>query len=69
MTRALILAATFATLFCLWMERSTPVKSVQTDYCLNDVRIARRHPETGEWQYGWGKGYGPCSEHDAFENI
>ena len=69
MIRAVILAATMATLFCLWMDRPAPVKAVQVDYCLNDFRVARKHPLTGEWQYGWGKGYGLCSENDSFHDI
>lgn len=68
MIRAVILAATIATIITLWTDRPPPAKVVQVDYCINDFRIARKN-EFGEWEYGWGKGYGLCSQHDGFENI
>ncbi len=37
MIRAVILSATLAALFCMWMDRPAPVKSVKVDYCKLDT--------------------------------
>lgn len=68
MIRAVVLAATFATLIILWADQPAPAKLVQVDYCKIEYKAARKD-FWGEWEYGWASGYGPCSLLDRYENI
>ena len=68
MTRAVIIAATFAALIALYEDRNPPSRMVQVDYCPVDTRVAGQD-EAGEWHFGWAKMYRPCTELDRFENI
>jgi hypothetical protein len=64
LARSIILAAALAALFCLYRDRPKPVK----DYCVIDEHFAAKD-ELGRWRRFWGKGYGPCSRLDRYENI
>jgi hypothetical protein len=66
--RAIILAAALAALFCIYLDRPQPVKAAQVDYCVIDEHYVAKD-ELGRWVRFWGKGYGPCSKLDRFENI
>jgi hypothetical protein len=68
MVRAVLLALTAATLLCLWLDRPTPVKSVQVDYCVISYRALARD-QFGLPHIVWTQGWGPCSQLDRFENI
>jgi hypothetical protein len=68
MVRAIILALTAATLLCLWLDRPTPVKSVQVDYCVISYRALARD-QFGLPHIIWTQGWGPCSQLDRYENI
>lgn len=68
MIRSVILSATIAALFVMWKERPTPVKSVQTDYCVIDYPAAAKD-EFGVWHFGWGRGYGLCKLQDKYFDI
>jgi hypothetical protein len=68
LARAILIAATLAALFCLYRDRPRPVKAVQVDYCVIDIPYGAKD-QMGRWHRVWGKGYGPCSELDRFENI
>jgi hypothetical protein len=68
MTRAIILALTAFALICLWLDQPKPIKSVQVDYCLVDMKVAAPD-QFGVWHKFWAKGYGPCSDLDRYENI
>jgi hypothetical protein len=68
MVRAIILALTAATLLCLWLDRPTPVKSVQVDYCVISYRALARD-QFGFPHIIWTQGWGPCSQLDRYENI
>ena len=69
MIRAVIISATIAALVVMWRDVPKPVKDEQTAYCVIDYKAAQRHPLTGEWVVGWGKGYGPCSLQDIYREI
>lgn len=68
MIRAVIVSATIAALIIGWLERPTPVKSVQVDYCVIDYKAAGKD-QFGNWHTGWAKGYGPCTLLDRYEQI
>jgi hypothetical protein len=68
MIRVTILALTAAILLCLWLDRPTPVKSVQVDYCVISYR-AQVFDRLGQPHTIWTKGYGLCSELDRYEDI
>lgn len=65
---AILISATIAALFCLWLDQPTPIKTVQVDYCVIDFPAAGKD-EAGNWHFGWGRGWGPCSRLDRFEDI
>jgi hypothetical protein len=69
MIRDLVLALTICAIICIAANKSPPSRLVQTDYCQVDKRIAFRHPETGQWVFGWGSGFGPCNQQDRFFNT
>ena len=68
MIRAVIVAATIATLVSIWLDQPTHVKPVQVDYCQITVRAAAKDPK-GKWRFFWGDTYGPCSHLDRYENA
>jgi hypothetical protein len=68
MARAVIISATIAACFCLYLDRPTPVQPTQVDFCVIDFPAAAKD-ENGVWHKGWGRGYGPCSLMDRFENA
>jgi hypothetical protein len=68
MIRAAVLALTAAMLFCMWLDRPTPVKSVQVDYCMITYRAAAID-QRGDTHIIWTKGWGPCSQLDRYENA
>ena len=68
MIRAVIIAATFAVSYCLWQDQPPPAKVTEVPYCVIDFPVAGKD-ELGNWHYGWGKGYGPCSQQDIYRNI
>jgi hypothetical protein len=68
MIRAIVLAATIAALFTMWMDRPAPVKSVEVPYCVISEKVAGRDAD-GEWHTGWARGYGPCSRQDIYRQI
>lgn len=68
MIRAVILSATIAALVVMWREQPTPVKVVETPYCVIDYKAAGKDI-FGNVVTGWAKGYGPCSLQDKFFEI
>jgi hypothetical protein len=68
MIRAVIVAATLATLYCLWNDRNPTSRMVEVPYCPVDVKVGGKD-EQGEWHTGWAKMYRPCTELDRYENI
>ncbi|WP_454626987.1 hypothetical protein [Bradyrhizobium cenepequi] len=68
MTRAIILAATAAAIIVGYLDRPKPVKAVSVPYCVIDIPFAAKDFR-GNLHKGWGKGYGPCSQLDRFEDI
>jgi hypothetical protein len=70
MIRALILVALITICVCfLLRDRPTPVKAAKVvTYCVIDEHFAAKD-ELGRWHRFWGKGYGPCSRLDRYENI
>ena len=68
--RDLILTLTAVALVYVADNWPKPVKPVETvPYCIIDFPTGRIHPLTGEWQKGWGRGYGPCTLLDRYEEI
>lgn len=45
-----------------------PVKDNQTAYCVVDVYQGAKD-QLGNWHFGWGPMYRPCSEQDIYRNI
>jgi len=69
MIRAVVLSATIAALLTLWMDKPKPPKKItQVDYCQVDLRVAVKD-ELGNWRFGWGSMFRPCSELDRYENV
>lgn len=80
MIRAVLLSATIAALFSMWMHQpdgrkyypgqgEIPLLQIsQVDYCVIDMRFASKMPN-GEYRFGWGDGYGPCYLLDRYENV
>ncbi len=66
--RAIILSVTIAALFTMWMEKSEPPVKI-VPYCKVYERIAKKHPRTGEWMFGWGEHYGLCDRQDKYFEI
>lgn len=66
--RAGILAVTICLIIFAIYNQPRPVSDHQVAYCVVDKRVAGRD-EQGEWHFGWGKMYAPCSEQDIFRNI
>jgi hypothetical protein len=66
--RAIVLAATIAAIFTMWMDQPAPVKSVETPYCLISYKVAGKD-SAGDWHTGWAYGYGPCSLQDIYRQI
>lgn len=64
--RDLVLTLTILALIFMAANQNPTSRMVQTDYCVIDMRVAGKHPLTGEWIYGWGQGYGPCNQQDKF---
>lgn len=83
MIRAVILAATIATLICMFLDRPPPVQAVEVKYCLQQVYVAQREvlmaPDGSlvirdgkiveRWRKFWAPGYGLCSTMDRYEFI
>jgi hypothetical protein len=68
MTRVVILALTVAMLIGMWLDRPSPVKTVQVDYCWISYR-AQAVDQYGLPHIVWTKGFGPCSQLDRYENT
>lgn len=78
MIRSILLAATAAALFTLWMHQpdqrkyfpdqaEIPLLEInQVDYCVVDMLFASKMPD-GSYRFGWGNGYGPCYLLDRYE--
>lgn len=68
--RDLIIALTLSGLLLLFLDRPSPSRLVQTDYCVITKRVAAKDPITGEWMRGWAPMYAPCSEQpDIYRQI
>lgn len=68
MIRAIVFSATIAALICLWLDRPTPSRLVQSDYCVITYKAAQKN-ELGEWETGWATGFGLCSLQDIYRQI
>jgi hypothetical protein len=67
--RAIILALTFATVLCLWLERPSPAPSYpNVQYCVIAYKALARD-QLGNAHKIWVQGYGPCSQLDRYENA
>lgn len=61
MIRAIILAATAASLLCLYVDRPKPVLAGNVPYCWQ--------PEWNVWEDVVGGRFLPCSEQDTYRYI
>ena len=67
--RDAVLTATILLLILILDNQPKPVKDEQVPYCDIDYPVAQKHPLTGEWMKGWGRGFGPCSLQDKYFEI
>ncbi len=66
--RDLILTVTVLSIIFVADNWPKPVKDNQVAYCVITYKAARKNA-LGEWESGWGQGYGPCSLQDIYRNI
>jgi hypothetical protein len=66
--RDLILTLTLLAVIFVAAHQPAPVKTVQVDYCVITYRAAGKD-ESGQWHFGWARGYGPCYLQDIYRNI
>ena len=59
--RAFILAATIATLLCMWVDRPRPVHAVEVKYCAQ--------PVWNRWGIKIGEMFVLCSDLDRYEEA
>ena len=67
MIRAVILAATIATLLCMWIDRPKPVQAVEVKYC--PIAEWRWIEIAGNRVKLWYDTFGPCVLMDRYEYI
>lgn len=55
----------------IWMSahQPAPVSDHQVPFCVISMYVAGKNPLTGEYEFGWGQGYGPCSQQDIYRHI
>ncbi len=66
MIRAIILAATAATLITMYLDRPKPVQAVEVKYCPIIEKTAAKD-RLGRWQVFWAEKFGPCDLMDRYE--
>lgn len=66
--RDLILTLTILAIIFAAANRPQPVKDNQAAYCVVDVYQGSKD-RFGNWHFGWGPMYRPCSEQDIYREI
>ena len=66
--RDFILTLTILAIIYTASHQPPPVKDNQTPFCVITERVAQKDM-FGNWQFGWGQGYGPCSLQDIYREI
>lgn len=68
LARDAILTATLLALIFMFAHQPSKPQIVQVDYCVIDYHVGA-FDQNHELHTGWGKGYGPCSLLDRYEQI
>lgn len=66
--RDLILTLTILSIIFIADHWPKPVRDNQVPYCVIVERVAQKD-RFGNWQTGWGQGFGPCSLQDIYRQI